>query len=114
MALLRWSPLLLALLGSGGTCHGSSEQGNAKPESSAAQPAEVKVPGVDIGQLTPRERRDWASSVGTLLAPCADTPVPLSQCIQEKRDCKACLPAAQFLLKQVQAGRSKQERDEAY
>ncbi len=114
MALLRWSPLLLAMLGSGSTCHGSSDRADVKPESSAAPSSEVSIPGVDIAQLTPREKRDWASSVGTLLAPCAETPVPLSQCIKEKRDCKACLPAAQFLLKQVQAGRSKQERDEAY
>ncbi|MDC0749158.1 DsbA family protein [Polyangium mundeleinium] len=112
MALLRWSPLLLALLGSGGACHGSSDQSEPKPAPSATP--DPSVPGIELGQLTPRERRDWTAQVSTLLAPCAETPVPISQCIQENRPCKACFPAAQFLLKQVQAGRSKQEREEAY
>jgi len=113
MAFLRWSPLLIALLASGSTCHGSSDRGDAKPSASAtAEP--TKIPGIDLGQLTPRERRDWSAQVGTLLAPCAETPVPIAQCVQENRPCKTCLPAAKYLLKQVQSGRSKQEREEAY
>ncbi len=112
MALLRWSPLLVALLGSGGTCHGSSDRSDSKPATSATP--DPSVPGIDLGQLTPRERRDWTAQVSTLLAPCAETPVPITQCITEKRPCKACFPAAQFLLKQVQAGRTKAEREEAY
>jgi len=72
------------------------------------------VPGIELGQLTAREKRDWQAQVTTLLAPCPETPVPITQCIQENRPCKACFPAAQFLLKQVQAGRSKSEREDAY
>jgi len=113
MSLLRWSTLLLALASSGSTCRGSSDPGEVKPEASVEKP-EPKIPGVDLGQLTPRERRDWSGQVSALLAPCPETPVPIAQCVEEKRPCKACQPAAQFLLDQVKAGRSKQEREEAY
>jgi protein-disulfide isomerase len=113
MSLLRWSPLLVALLSSGSTCHGSSDRGDVKPEASTEKP-DPKIPGVELGQLTPRERRDWNNQITTLLAPCPETPVPIAQCVEEKRPCKACLPAAHFLLDLVKAGRSKQEREEAY
>jgi len=117
MSLLRWSPVLVALLFGLGACrNGSSERSDAKPDVSAkpAEPPELKLPGFELGSFTPRERKDWSSQVSSLLAPCADTPVPLSQCILEKRTCKACVPAAQFLLDQVKAGRTKAEREEAY
>jgi protein-disulfide isomerase len=115
MSLLRWSPLLIALVASGSTCRGTSDLNDPKPEPSAApKPAEVNLPGVDLGQLTARERKDWSSQVTELLAPCPEAPVSIAQCVQENRPCKACLPAAQFLLKQVQAGRSKKERDDAF
>ena len=48
-----------------------------------------------------------------LLAPCPDVPVSIAQCVKENRACKTCLPAAQLLLKQVQAGKAKKEREEA-
>src|SRR5262249_1615731 len=70
--------------------------------------------GVDISSLTPRERREWSTQVSELLAPCPDVPVPISQCVQEQRPCKACLPAAQFLLKQVQAGKAKKNREDDF
>jgi protein-disulfide isomerase len=52
--------------------------------------------------------------VSEVLAPCKDVPVSIAQCVQEKRACPACLPAAQFLLKQVQAGKPKKDREDAY
>ena len=58
MALLRWSPLLLALLGSGGTCHGSSDRSDSKPAASATP--DPSIPGIELGQLTPREREVFA------------------------------------------------------
>lgn len=70
--------------------------------------------GVDTSPLTPRERRDWAGQVTELLAPCPDTPVSIAQCVKEERGCKTCLPAAQFLLRQVQAGKAKKDREEAF
>ncbi len=118
MVLLRWSSLLAALLVCG--CNGSSDSSHAKPTAStsasgapSAAPI-VSLPGVDISPLTPREQREWSDQVQTLLAPCADTPVSISQCISEKRACKACAPAALYLLDAVRAGRSKQDREKAY
>ncbi len=118
MVLLRWSSLLAALLVCG--CNGSSDSGKAKPTASTSVSASpsaapiVSLPGVDISPLTPREQREWSDQVQTLLAPCAETPVSIGQCINEKRACKACAPAALFLLDAVQAGRSKQDREKAY
>lgn len=111
MRLPRWSPLLAALLSiSGITCRGKPDPTEAKP----AQYPEVSITGVDTSSLTPRERREWAAQVTELLAPCPDVPVNIAQCIQEQRACKTCLPAAQLLLRQVQAGKPKKEREDAF
>ena len=110
MLLLRFAPLLgaIALL-AGSTCSKATD-GEVKP---AAAP-EVSLKGVDTSPLTPRERREWASQVSELLAPCPEVPVSIAQCVSENRPCKTCLPAAQFLLKQVQAGKAKKEREDAF
>lgn len=113
MPLLRGtSVLLLGLIALGANTCKKAGEGDAKPPASAT--AEVSIPGVDTSALTPRERREWAAQVGELLAPCPEVPVSIAQCVNEKRACKACLPAAQFLLKQVQAGKPKKDREEAY
>jgi protein-disulfide isomerase len=113
MPLLRGtSVLLLGLVALGANTCKKAGEGEAKPPGSAT--ADVSIPGVDTSALTPRERREWAAQVGELLAPCPDVPVSIAQCVNEKRACKACLPAAQFLLKQVQAGKPKKDREEAY
>src|SRR5262245_35153368 len=104
MPFVRWSPLFAALaFASGSTCQGKPDSGESKPTASA----EVTLLGVDTSTLTLRERRDWAAQVSELLAPCPDVPVSIAQCVKEQRICKMCLPAAQFLLKQVQAGKPK-------
>lgn len=110
MPLLRSSPLLYAAVLLGASTCSKPDAGETKP---AAAP-EVTLKGVDTSPLTPRERHDWASQVSELLAPCPDTPVSISRCVSENRPCKACLPAAQFLLKQVQAGKPKKDREEAF
>lgn len=113
MPLLRFAPALLALtLFGGSTCRAPSDSGDTKPP--VTSHPEVALPGIDTSSLTPRERRDWAAQVSEILAPCKDVPVNLAQCVREKRACRACLPAAQFLLKQVQAGRPKKDREDAY
>jgi protein-disulfide isomerase len=112
MAFPRWSPLLVALT-LFSACNDKPGSGEpAKPE--ASTPKEVSLKGIDTTSLTPRERREWAAQVSELLAPCPDVPVSIAQCVNEQRACKTCLPAAQLLLKQVQAGRSKKEREEAF
>src|SRR5262245_6050821 len=98
--LLRGSTLIAALVAlNASTCRGKND--DTRP----AQTPEVQLTEVDTSSLTARERREWASQISELLAPCPDVPVSIAQCVQEKRACKMCLPAAQFLLKQVQAGK---------
>lgn len=113
MAFLRWSPLLVALTLFGASACNDKPSGDPAKQD-AAPPQEVSLKGVDTSSLTPRERREWAAQVSELLAPCPDVPVSIAQCVKEDRPCKTCLPAAQLLLKQVQAGRSKKEREEAF
>lgn len=112
MPILRTSPLLFAAVLLGASSCSKPDPGESKPP--AAPVADVHLDGVDTSALTPRERHEWAAQVSELLAPCADTPVSVAQCVKESRNCKACLPAAQFLLKQVRAGRPKKDREEAY
>jgi protein-disulfide isomerase len=111
MPFLRISPLLAAavLLTGSSTCS-KPDVGEVKP---AATP-EVSLKAVDTSALTPRERREWAAQVSELLAPCPEVPVSIAQCVSENRPCKTCLPAAQLLLKQVQAGKAKKEREDAF
>ena len=110
MPLLRTSPFLFAAVMFGASTCSKPDAGETKP---AATP-EVTLKGVDTSPLTPRERHDWAGQVSELLAPCPDTPVSIAKCVSENRPCKACLPAAQLLLKQVQAGKPKKDREEAF
>lgn len=74
----------------------------------------VSLPGIDTSALTPRERREWSSQMTELTAPCPDVPVNLATCVKENRACKACLPAAELMLKLVQNGVAKKERDELF
>jgi thiol-disulfide isomerase/thioredoxin len=71
----------------------------------------VSLPGIDTSTLTPRERREWSAQMTELMSPCADVPVNLATCVKEKRSCKACVPAAELMLKLVQNGIGKKERD---
>ncbi len=112
MPFLRTSPLLAAIvLLTGSTCS-KPDAGEVKPP--ASPEVSVSLKGVDTSALTPRERREWAAQVSELLAPCPEVPVSIAQCVSEGRACKTCLPAAQLLLRQVQAGKAKKEREDAF
>ncbi len=111
MPLLRPTPLLVALALLGGTCS-KPDSGEAKPPASAVP--EVSLKEVDTSALTARERREWSAQVSELLAPCPEQPVSIAQCVSENRACKTCLPAAKFLLRQVQAGKAKKDREDAF
>src|SRR5262249_24185244 len=105
MSALRFAPVLLVALASyQSTCRSSAGAGQPAPGS--ADP-DVPLAGVDTSSLTPREKREWSTWVSELLAPCPSEPVNIAQCVKESRKCRKCLPAAQMLLKQVRAGRSR-------
>jgi protein-disulfide isomerase len=112
-ALLALSSLLAG--GSFSTCRGAAESGSSTGNSGKpGVVTEVELPGVDTSALTPRERREWSAYVSETIAPCADTPVPLAQCVKEKRTCAKCLPAAKFLVTQVREGRTREQAMETY
>jgi thiol-disulfide isomerase/thioredoxin len=94
------------------TCRSSAGAGQAP--SGANTDGDVTLPGVDVGSLTPREKRDWSAMVSELLAPCPNVPVGVAQCVREGRKCAACLPAARLLVKQVRAGRSRSQAEDAF
>ncbi len=75
---------------------------------------EGELPGIDSSQLTGRERSEWWTHVSELLAPCSDQPVSIAQCVHEKRPCRACSPAAEFLLKQVTLGKTRAQVEGAF
>jgi hypothetical protein len=93
------------------TCHGQSGEVSKDP---GAPAADVNLPGVDTSPLTPREKKEWSAYVSELLAPCSDVPVSIAQCVQEKRACSRCLPAAKYVLKAVRDGMSREQVETSY
>ncbi len=104
---------LLALTSRLSTCRSPGESGaDATPQKSSEKVVDVK--GVDSSALTARERTEWSDDVSHLLAPCADQAVPLVQCVNENRPCRACVPAVRFLLERVQRGLTRGQVEAAY
>ena len=104
--------MLASFSGTGATCQNSSGQtdvGKDKPEV-----ADVKVEGVDTSSLTTREKKEVSQYVSELLSPCQSVPVPIAQCVNEKRQCAKCLPAAKYVLKGVRDGMSREQIEKAY
>jgi protein-disulfide isomerase len=102
---------LLSVSGvSGSTC------GKSGPEDATKEKPvpEVTLEGVDTGSLTPREKKEWGIYVSEFLSPCQSVPVPISQCVQEKRDCAKCLPAAKFVLRGVKDGLTREQIEKSY
>jgi len=98
---------------------GCDDEGNtsadAGPDGSARGPVElVELDGIDISKLTDREKKEWSRHVGSMLAPCPDVAVPLAQCVKEKRKCAQCVPAAEFLVRQVRSGNPKEQIQTAF
>jgi protein-disulfide isomerase len=98
---------LLALLGCGGP---------PASDPSAAQGAEgdITLPGVDTSEFTPREKHEFTRYVGEFAAPCPAVAVSVGQCVSEKRDCAACLPAAQMIAKGVREGMAREQIADLY
>ena len=107
-----WFLVALGLASGGSTCRGQSTSGDNQKEGPAA--VDVNLAEIDITSLTPREKKEWSSYVSSLLAPCADTPVPISQCVKEKRGCPKCLPAAKMILKGVRDGANREMVEQSF
>ncbi len=97
---------------SGSTC-GKSTVDDATKDNKPATP-DVALEGVDTSALTPREKKEWGIYVSEFLSPCQSVPVPIAQCVQEKRACAKCLPAAKFVLRGVKDGMTRELIEKSY
>ena len=111
---LAGAALVFALFNSQLTTCRSPGEGGSEAAPAQAEPKDVNLTGVDTSALTGREKSDWSRYVSDLLAPCPDQPVSLVQCVQQNRNCKQCVPAAEFLVKQVRKGRARVQVEAAY
>ncbi|CAN5768413.1 hypothetical protein BH09MYX1_BH09MYX1_40380 [soil metagenome] len=105
--------LLLGFAGSGSTCNNKSDPGTDVSKDPAGG-VDVNLAEVDTSALTPREKKEWSKYVSELIAPCSDTPVPIAQCVSEKRACAKCVPAAKMLLKGVRDGQSREQVEKTF
>jgi protein-disulfide isomerase len=104
----------IALVGAGACRSPADSPKEPPPVEETAAPTPTSLPGVDTSSLTPREQTKWSEYVGGLLAPCADQPVNIAQCVSESRPCSACLPAAKFLVERVRRGDTRAQAEAAY
>ncbi len=95
------------------TCRSPGE-GSADAAPTPAEAKDVNLAGVDTSTLTAREKQDWSRFVAELRSPCPDQPVSVAKCVSESRACRACVPAAKFLARQVQRGRTRGQVETAY
>ncbi len=102
-----WGALVL----SGSTCGKSSENPTKEPGPDVPI---VVLEGVDTGALTQREKKEWSSYVSEFISPCPSVPVPIAQCVQGKRDCAKCVPAAKYVMKGVKDGLTREQVEKSY
>lgn len=74
----------------------------------------VTIDGVDTSALTQREKREWSAYVSEFISPCPSVPVPIAQCVKDKRDCDKCVPAAKYVMKGVKDGLTREQVEKAY
>lgn len=96
----------------GSTC-GKSTEDPTKEKPGPDVPI-VTLDGVDTAALTQREKKEWSSYVSEFIAPCPSTPVPIAQCVKDKRDCDKCLPAAKYVMKGVKDGMTREQVEKSY
>jgi protein-disulfide isomerase len=112
MAIRALSAVILGAFAlSGSTCGKSSTEDPSKDKGGGGGPdvPVVTLDGVDTGSLTAREKKEWSSYVSEFLSPCANTPVPVGQCVKEKRDCDRCVPGAKYIVKLVKDGMTREQ-----
>ncbi|HEX2872789.1 MAG TPA: thioredoxin domain-containing protein [Polyangiaceae bacterium] len=95
------------------TCRSPGESA-ADASPTRTETKDVTLAGVDTSSLTSREKAEWSRFVSELRSPCADQPVSVAQCVSESRACRACVPAAKALAKQVQRGRTRPQVEAFY
>lgn len=115
MALRAISAFVLGVFAlSGSTCGKSTEDPTKDKDKGGPDTPVIVLDGVDTNQLTQRERKEWSGYVSEFLSPCPNVPVPIAQCMKEKRDCDRCAPAAKYLVKLVKDGMSRDQLEKGY
>lgn len=104
--------ILGAFAVSGAEC-GKSTEDPTKDKPGPDAPI-ITLDGVDTSALTQREKKEWSSYVSEFLSPCPSAPVPIAQCVKEKRDCSGCLPAAKYVMKGVKDGMTREQVEKIY
>lgn len=95
------------------TCRSPGE-GGTEPSPSKPEAVDVSLPSVDTSALTAREKAEWSRYVSEFLTPCPDQPVSLAECVQQSRPCKACAPAARFLVDLTRRGQVRLQVEATY
>ena len=105
---------IIGLLSVGGTSSSTCGKSSAEDATKEKPTPEVVLDGVDTSALTPREKKEWGQYVSEFLSPCQNVPVPISQCVQEKRSCAKCVPAAKYVLRGVKDGMTREQIEKSY
>lgn len=114
MAMKAFTAVLLGAFAlSGSTCGKSTTEDPTKEKSGPDAPV-VTLEGVDTSSLTEREKREFSSYVSEFLSPCPSVPVSIAECVKDKRDCSACLPAAKYVVRGVKDGMTREQVEGAY
>jgi protein-disulfide isomerase len=95
------------------TCRSPGE-GGTEPSPAKTEVVDVTLPSVDTSALTTREKSEWSRYVSEFLTPCADQPVSLAECVKQARPCKACAPAARFLVDLARRGQVRGQVEAIY
>ncbi len=106
-----WFLAGIAALSQGGSCQKDQPNGGG-PSKDPATP-QVSLEGVDTSALTVREKREWSSYVTKYQSPCPGTGT-VAECVQQKKACDSCLPAAKYLLGLVRDGRTEDQVDVSF
>ena len=100
---------VVATLAVRGSCHQQNQSSEIKQDR-----PEVTLAGVDVNMLTPRERKEWSGYVTKFAPPCQGAGDSIATCVNEKKTCDACAPAAKFLVKSVRDGMTDEQVERAY
>jgi protein-disulfide isomerase len=113
MAIKAISAIILGALALSGSTCGKSTEDPSKEKPGPDAPV-ITLEGVDTAPLTQREKKEWSSYVGEFLSPCPSVPVPIAQCVKDKRDCDRCVPAAKYIVKLVKDGMTREQVEKVY
>lgn len=69
---------------------------------------------VDISTLTARGRADYGELTRSLLAPCAELPLSIAECLDRHAACGTCEPAAVFLRDSIGRGHTPAQAEAAF